>query len=100
MPSNISYTNVASILLKEINSVRNNPQVLIPLLRERIVKYDDQGSYFPLPGLNFSVKTKEGTKGVDNLIAFLSSQRESASLEWSFELHQAADKRGHFLSVS
>lgn len=51
-----------------------------------------------MPGLNFSVKTKEGTKGIDNLIDFLEKQRECAELEWNYDLHQAADKRCHFLS--
>ena len=98
MPHNISYTNIASILLKEINKVRNNPQLLVPILRERSKKYDEEGNYFPLAGLNFSVKTKEGTKGIETLIEFLEKQRECANLEWNYELHQAADKRCHFLS--
>lgn len=71
MPQSISYTNIASIILKEINAVRNDPQSLIPYLRERINKYDQQGNYYPLPGLNFSVFTKEGTQAVENLILFL-----------------------------
>lgn len=71
MPQNISYTNIASIMLKEINTVRNDPQSLVPYLRERIHKYDQEGNYYPLPGLNFSVKTKEGTQAVENLIKFL-----------------------------
>ena len=58
MPQNISYTNITSILLKEINKLRSNPKSIIPLLRERIAKYDKNGNYFPLAGLNFSVKTK------------------------------------------
>ena len=32
MPQNISYTTIASILLKEINKVRNDPKLLIPVL--------------------------------------------------------------------
>ena len=98
MPQNISYTNIASILHKEVNRIRNNPQILIPLLHERIKKYDSNGNYFPLAGLNFSVYTKEGVAGVEGLISFLENQRECGSLEWSYELHQAADKRCHFLN--
>ena len=64
MPHNISYTNIASILFKEINRFRNDPKLLIPILEERKVKYDEDGNYYPLTGLNFSVKTKEGSLGV------------------------------------
>lgn len=71
MPQNISYTTIASILLKEINKIRNDPKLLIEVLKERIKKYDQEGNYFPLPGLNFSVKTKEGVAGVHQLIAYL-----------------------------
>lgn len=71
MPQNISYTSISSILLKEVNKVRNNPKILIPILEDRLRKYDAEGNYFPLAGLNFSVKTKEGAKGVQELIAFI-----------------------------
>lgn len=100
MPHNISYTHIASILLKEINRIRNDPALLLPILEERKEKYDEDGNYYPLSGLNFSVKTKEGKQGVVNLIEYVKKQRESPSLEWSYELHQAADKRCHFLSSS
>lgn len=40
MPHNIAYTHIASILFKEINAIRNNPKCLIPILKERINKYD------------------------------------------------------------
>ncbi len=46
------------------------------------------------------MKTKEGIKGVENLISFLENQRECAGLEWSYELHRAADKRANFLGIT
>lgn len=64
MPQNISYTTIASILYKEINKIRNDPKLLIPALQQRMQKYDQHGNYFPLTGLNFSVKTKDGLAGV------------------------------------
>jgi hypothetical protein len=99
MPGNISYTSVVSIILKEINRIRNDPKVLIEHLRERIKKYDGEGTYYPLNGLNFRVQTVEGTSGVNNLIEYLEGKRESGSLRWSFELHQAADKRCKYLNM-
>ena len=68
MPDHISYSTIASILLKQINLIRNDPKILIPHLQERLKRYDVEGNYFPLPGLNFSVKTEDGKKGVENLI--------------------------------
>jgi hypothetical protein len=32
MPNSISYTSIASIILKEINKIRNDPKVLIAYL--------------------------------------------------------------------
>ncbi len=71
MPNSISYTSIASIILKEINKIRNDPNVLIAYLKQRIKKYDSDGNYLPLNGLNFSVMTVEGATGVQNLIDFL-----------------------------
>jgi hypothetical protein len=99
MPNCISYTSIASIILKEINKIRNDPKVLIAYLAERVKKYDEEGNYYPLSGLNFSVMTIEGAKGVKDLINYLESKRESGSLRWSFELHQAADKRCRYLNM-
>ena len=99
MPSSISYTSIASILLKEINKIRNDPKVLIDYLEDRLKKYDDDGNYYPLTGLNFSVTTVEGASGVRKLIDFLKGRRESGGLKWSFELHQAADKRCRYLNM-
>jgi hypothetical protein len=71
MPNTISYTSIASIILKEINKIRNDPRVLVEYLRERLSKYDEEGNYYPLSGLNFSVMTVEGAKGVQALIDYL-----------------------------
>jgi hypothetical protein len=68
MPDHISYSTIASILLKQINIIRNDPKMLVPYLQERLKRYDADGNYFPLPGLNFEVKTEDGKKGVENLI--------------------------------
>jgi hypothetical protein len=64
MPNSISYTSIASIILKEINKIRNDPKVLVTYLEERLKKYDSDGNYYPLSGLNFSVMTVEGARGV------------------------------------
>lgn len=100
MPDQISYSTIASIILKQINIIRSNPKLLQPHLEERLKKYDKEGNYFPLPGLNFSVKTEDGKKGVENLIEYLESRREGGILKWSLELHQAADKRCRYLCMS
>lgn len=99
MPNSISYTSITSIILKEINKIRNDPKVLVAYLKERIKKYDTSGNYYPLSGLNFSVMTVEGARGVEELITYLENRRESGSLKWSFELHQAADKRCRYLNM-
>lgn len=99
MPNHISYSTIASILLKQINIIRNDPTILVPHLQERLKRYDSENNYFPLPGLNFSVKTEDGASGVENLIDYLKSRRESGRLKWSLELHQAADKRCRYLSL-
>lgn len=68
MPNHISYSTIASIILQQINRIRIDPKKLISHLEERLKRYDEEGNYFPLPGLNFSVKTADGKKGVENLI--------------------------------
>lgn len=65
MPTTISYTSIASIILKEINKIRNDPKVLVSYLKDRLKKYDPEGNYYPLSGLNFSVMTIEGARGVE-----------------------------------
>ena len=75
MSGKISYTDIASIILKEINQVRSDPTSLIPYLEARRKKYRN-GNYEPLEGLSFSVKTQEGAEGVSNLIMFLRSHRK------------------------
>lgn len=57
MPNTISYTSIASIILKEINKIRNEPTILVSYLQQRLKKYDAEGNYYPLSGLNFSVPT-------------------------------------------
>ena len=40
MSNNISYTEIASIILKEVNKIREYPRSFVSVLRERINKYD------------------------------------------------------------
>jgi hypothetical protein len=40
MPNHISYSTIASILLKQINNIRNDPTILVPHLQERLKRYD------------------------------------------------------------
>ena len=62
----ISYSNLVSIILKEMNKVRKNPPTFIPYLRERVANFakDNDKLYIPISGQGITIETKEGVSNV------------------------------------
>ena len=76
-----------NLILLEINKIRSNPKSYISVLEEYKKKFED--GYKIVFGKNFTIKSIEGLKAVDDAICFL---KEQESLETNLILSEGVSR--------
>jgi hypothetical protein len=97
MAETITYSELVSIIVKELNKFRDDPMHLLPLLEKRMEQYDGKIYKF---SKNQDIETEEGVGAVRELVTTLNATNRLPKLNWSFELHCAANKRAKMLARS
>ena len=82
-------------MFKYHNEARTNPKSYIPLLEERLTKFE--GTVLKRPETGVDLWTKEGPAAVHELIQFLKDQQPMDACEWQQEMMPAS--RDHVLDT-
>ena len=93
----INYSKLVSIILKEVNKFRENPMMLSPLLEHRSHKYHEK-VYYPQSDHHIQIETQEGVQPVHELISLIKMNNVFPKLNWSYELHCAANQRAEAIA--
>lgn len=83
----IDYEKLKKEVFIENNNLRKNPSSFIPALQEHLKLF--KGKVYTKPG-EIGIVTQEGTKAVEEAIAFLKKQKPITGLEYSDLLGKAA----------
>ena len=97
MAETISYSKLVSIILKEVNKFRGNPMTLSPILERRSQKYSEK-VYYPHSDNHLQIETQEGVRPVRELISLIKMNNVFPKLNWSYELHCAANQRAEAIA--